>query len=120
MAHRVLLVEDDAELREAMQTFLRSEGYDVCCAHDGAEALRVLWRGFQPCVILLDLMLPRFDGFTFDEYHRANPAWKDIPIIVLSGMDNLPQRLRDLRPAAWFKKPVDLDALGTVIARYRS
>jgi DNA-binding response OmpR family regulator len=118
MAHSILLIEDDADLREVMAAFLESQDFDVACAENGAEALRLLWRGLHPCAILLDLMLPGLDGFAFREFQRANPAWVHIPVIVVSAMDDLSQRIQELRPAAWFKKPVDLDALATAITRY--
>ena len=118
MSHPVLLVEDDYEIREALRAVLRSQGFDVACAQDGIEALRMLWRGFRPCIILLDVMLPRMNGYTFREYQRANAPWADIPIIVLSALDDLPDRVDRLRPLAWFKKPLDVDALTTTLTRY--
>ena len=120
MSHPVLLVEDDDEVRNGMREVLYSQGFDVAGARDGLEALRILGRGFRPCVILLDLVLPHLDGFLFREYQHANAPWADIPIIVFSGMDDLPSRIRDLKPApaAWFKKPVDLDALRLAIAQH--
>jgi len=58
MAHWVLLVEDDEDVREGLRAVLKSQGFDVECASDGVEALRILWRGFTPSLILLDVMLP--------------------------------------------------------------
>jgi len=116
MARPVLLVEDDDEAREALRAVLRSLGVDVICARDGLEALRFLWRGLRPNVILLDVMLPNVDGFTFRELQQAN--WSDIPVIVVSAIHDLPEHVEALKPLAWFKKPVDVDALTEAVARY--
>jgi two-component system response regulator MprA len=118
MAHSVLLVEDDEDLSEALQGLLTSQGFDVICARDGLDAVRLLWRGLQPCLILLDLMLPRIDGFAFREYQRTNPPWNDIPIIVISALDDVADRRVELQPLVWFKKPLDVDALAAAVARY--
>ena len=118
MAHPVLLVEDDYEVREALKAVLRTQGFDVVCVQDGLDALRVLWRGFRPRVILLDIMLPRLDGHAFREYQRANEPWRDIPIIVVSALHDLPEMTEKLRPLAWFRKPLDVDALTETLTRY--
>ena len=113
----VLLVEDDAEVREALGAALMSEGYDVTCAHDGREALRFLWRGYRPSAILLDLMLPSVDGFAFREFQRRN-GWGDIPVIVVSALDDAPEDLHALKPVRWLKKPIDPDVLLHTLARF--
>jgi two-component system response regulator MprA len=118
MAHWVLLVEDDEDVREGLRAVLKSQGFDVECASDGVEALRILWRGFTPSLILLDVMLPRVDGYVFRNLQRANARWADIPVIVVSALSDLPDRVEMLRPHAWFRKPFDVDALTAAIARY--
>jgi two-component system response regulator MprA len=67
-------------------------------------------------VILLDVMLPRLDGFMFREYQRANVPWADIPVIVISALDE--RASRSLDAAAWFRKPLNLDALTAALAVY--
>ena len=118
MAHPVLLVEDDDEVREGLRAVLESQGFDVECAQDGLEALGALWRGFRPCVILLDVMLPRVDGYVFRNLQRANTRWADIPVIVVSALSELPDRADMLQPLAWFRKPFDVDALTETLTRY--
>jgi DNA-binding response OmpR family regulator len=108
----ILLVEDDYEVREALRAVLQSHGFDVTSAPDGVEALRILWRGLRPGVILLDLMLPHVVGaLSFHEFLRANRLWAGIPIVVVSGLSEMSDPLESLQPVAWFNKPVDLDAL---------
>src|SRR5262249_4850322 len=117
MAHPILLVEDDDEVREGLKAVLRTQGFDVVCVQDGLEALRALWRGFQPCVIVLDIMLPRLDGYSFREYQQANAPWRDIPVIVVSALHDLPELTEKLRPLAWFRKPLDVEALTETLTR---
>jgi two-component system, chemotaxis family, chemotaxis protein CheY len=118
MGHRLLLVEDDRNVQEVLCTLLAYEGYDVVAAEDGEQALAELQRGPAPCLIVLDLMLPRMDGFQFRAAQRANSAWADIPVVVYSGMDRLAERVRPLEPEAWFSKPLDPEMLLGAIAKY--
>jgi CheY-like chemotaxis protein len=118
MGHRLLLVEDDLAMQEVLRALLESEGYEVTSAVDGEEALHLLRGGASPSLILLDLMLPRMDGFQFRAHQRANPAWANIPVVVYSGMDRLGERVRALEPSAWFEKPVDPDSLLGAIEKY--
>ena len=115
--HRLLLVEDDPNVQEVLCTLLAYEGYDVVAADDGEQALAALRRGPAPCLIVLDLMLPRMDGFQFRAAQRANAAWADIPVVVYSGMDRLAERVRPLEPRAWFSKPLDPEMLLGAIAK---
>ena len=118
MGRRLLLVEDDAGMQEVLCALLESEGYEVTAAMDGEEALRLLRAGATPSLILLDLMLPRMDGFQFRALQRANPAWAHIPVVVYSGMDRLSERVGVLEASAWFEKPVDPDSLLGAIEKY--
>lgn len=62
-SHSVLIVDDDADIRETLSDFLQDEGYDVAAVGDGAQALAFLRSGVAlPCLILLDLMMPVMDG----------------------------------------------------------
>ena len=82
----VLLVEDDEPTRSVTATMLRKDGWAVVEAEDGAEALRQI--GVRvPDLILLDLMMPKMDGFEFAEALRANEAWREVPVVVLTAMD---------------------------------
>ena len=114
MSRPVLLIEDDDELTEVMQVVLRSQGFVVASAGDGLEALDLLAKGLRPSVILLDLMLPNLDGYAFRE--RAK-ALADVPVIVVSALDDLAARAQGLNLAAWFRKPVDLDVLIATVTR---
>jgi CheY-like chemotaxis protein len=108
--HRVLVVEDDPPLRELLASALSDEGYLVRTANNGREALDVLG-GWNPQVILLDLMMPEMDGWAFRERQLRMNGLADIPVIVLSAGPNLRVGVDRLRATAIFPKPFELDLL---------
>jgi two-component system cell cycle response regulator DivK len=81
----VLLVDDYADAREMYAEFLKSSGYRVAEAADGAEALEKI-AALAPDVILLDVSLPLIDGREVTKRVKANPATARIPVVLLSGM----------------------------------
>jgi CheY-like chemotaxis protein len=82
---KVLVVEDDVYLCGAYKLKLSKLGFEVKTAGDGEEALAIL-RDFQPDLILLDLIMPRKDGFETLETLKKNPVWKDIPVLVATNL----------------------------------
>ena len=82
----VLVVEDDPTTRELMRMSLEKDQFNVVAAANGADGLRKL-ATLRPAVILLDLMMPEMDGFQFTREVRANPEWKDIPIVIMTVKD---------------------------------
>jgi DNA-binding response OmpR family regulator len=113
---RVLVVDDDALIRETLATALGDEGYAVRVASNGRAALMTIgtWR---PDVIVLDLMMPVMDGSDFRAAQRAVAETAQIPVIVLSATHEVHGRAAGLGAAAVFAKPFDLGALLDVIAR---
>ena len=110
MSCRVLVVEDDADLREMMAQILTLEGFETDTATDGADALTQLQTpGRSPDVILLDMMMPRMDGWTFVDRQAGTPAIADIPVVVVSAAPR--ERLRGIRAAAILQKPLNFDEL---------
>ena len=85
-AHRVLLIDDDAESSEAVAALLRMSGSAVVYAPNGRRALEILSNERDFCLILLDLLMPVMDGYAFREVQRADPMLSDIPVVVLSGV----------------------------------
>jgi CheY-like chemotaxis protein len=84
IASRILVIEDEVEIRDFLELLLTREGYEVTTAADGAEALALLAAPPRPAVILLDLMMPRMDGRTCLEALSSEPALATIPVVVLS------------------------------------
>jgi CheY-like chemotaxis protein len=107
-SHPVLVVEDDADVREAMVQVLLAAGHEAVPAGDGQDALAQLDGGLEPCIILLDLMMPRMDGWAFIEHHRRRE--RRTPIIVVSAYGSQEQ-VRSSGVIAYMRKPVDIDAL---------
>ncbi len=87
VSRRILLVEDDVDLREAMADALTSYGLDVTATDDGREGLRLM-RLVSPDVVVLDLMMPLMDGWQFRIEQRRDPAIADTPVVVLSASDS--------------------------------
>ncbi|GLH72971.1 hypothetical protein GETHLI_14730 [Geothrix limicola] len=103
---RVLVVEDDLPTQQAVQRSLLSEGWESWPAMDGIAAIDHL-RKETPSVILLDLMMPGMDGFSFLAEKQRNPDWADIPVIVLTARDLSDKerdRLRQAQVAAVLQK----------------
>jgi CheY-like chemotaxis protein len=84
MIPRVLVVDDDPDVREALACALGDDGFDVLLARDGAEALDALWAGAAPRAIVLDLGMPRMSGWRFRDLQRRDPALARIPVVVMT------------------------------------
>jgi len=82
---RVLLAEDDRFLRKAAETALKRQGFTVLPAVDGEEALRMA-RAEAPDIVLLDLIMPKLQGFEVLRALKADPATASIPVIILSNL----------------------------------
>src|SRR5262245_45714290 len=84
MPEHILVVEDDTDLRDTLSDALRMEGYDVVAVEHGEAALRHLQRGLKPCMILLDLMMPVMDGWTFRREMLKDDDLAAIPVVVMT------------------------------------
>jgi len=114
----ILVVEDDKDLRDSLCEALELEGYVAVSAENGQAALRHLATGAQPCMILLDLMMPVMDGWTFRAEQRRDPALKDIPVIVFSARLGVANAISSLGVVAGVAKPVDPDRILDLVAQH--
>jgi CheY-like chemotaxis protein len=80
----VFIIDDDHGLRESVSGLLRGEGYSCAGFADGMEALAALRMGVRPSVILLDIAMPRMDGWDFRTLQRADPLLKDVPVAIVT------------------------------------
>lgn len=112
----ILVVEDDSNIREVLAELLRVEGYPVVLAEDGAEALEKLATIPRPTLVLLDLMMPRVDGWQVLKTMREQDHLAPIPVIVTSAGADLRGGLRGANEIV--KKPYDLDSLLSLVAKY--
>lgn len=108
----VLVVDDDADLRELVALTLVDAGVDVDEAANGREALIAVERR-RPNLVLLDLMMPVMDGETFNDElrKRASPP----PVVVMTAADSAAARASDLGAVGWLAKPFDIDELVEVV-----
>ena len=107
----VLLVEDDLDISESIQTILEEENYQVQCKFNGKEALEYLINAeVEPSLILLDVMMPYMNGYQFREAQLKNPKIANIPTIILSAA-NESQNHKQFHFNDFIKKPLDVDTL---------
>jgi CheY-like chemotaxis protein len=105
---RILLVEDDADLRSALEMLLVDDGFEVFSAEHGGVALRVLERA-HPDAVLLDLNMPVMDGETFAHQFRAQYG-AEIPIVIYTATPK-PRIAEQIGNARVLRKPVEIDDL---------
>jgi DNA-binding response OmpR family regulator len=112
----ILVVDDDPDIRQALQIRLKASGYDVHCAEDGIEAVSEA-RKHVPDLIVLDLGLPAWDGFVVMDMLKTNLTLSSIPVIVLSGRDRRASQDRVLKAGAraFLQKPVQTNEFLAVI-----
>ena len=109
---RLLLIDDDQDLRESMTDALQGSGFVVSSAANGQEALDLLASGDPPDVILLDLLMPVMNGWQFCEERKRDPRWAEIPIIAMSAaVSKDPWSPYYLDVDDFVAKPVELDDL---------
>ncbi len=119
----VLIVEDDPDVRAMLSALLAMEGFHAVGAEDGLEALHLLrtvrHRAPQtPCLVLLDLAMPRLGGLEFRRAQLGDPTVAAVPVAVISGVSDIEQRARAIGAVATVAKPIDVDALMNVVRRY--
>ena len=122
-AGNVLIVEDDPEVREMITALLATEGFYTVAAGDGLEALHLLRTVRHrapdaPCLVLLDLKMPRLGGTEFRRAQLDDPTVANVPIVVMSGATDLEQRAEAMGAVATLTKPLDFDVLIEVVKRY--
>lgn len=115
---RILIVDDNVDTAESLGMLLGLEGHVVRVAHDGPSALRAA-EEFRPEVVLLDIGLPRMDGYQVARHLRERPETATAALVALTGygQDEDRRRTRDAGFDAHLLKPVDLDALRAALAR---
>jgi CheY-like chemotaxis protein len=119
----VLIVEDDPETREMLTLMLVTEGFHAVGAEDGLEALHLLrtvrHRAPEvPCLVLLDLKMPRLGGGEFRRAQLGDPTVASVPVAVMSGAIDAEQRAQALGAVATLTKPIDLEVLLQVVKRF--
>ena len=108
----ILVVEDDPDLGDTIVSFLKEEGLDAKLARDGDQAMRLVDQ-LSPSAMILDLMMPRRDGFSVLRELRADGRIANLPVIVVTAIFGLSERLyaTELGAADYVTKPFELDEL---------
>jgi CheY-like chemotaxis protein len=110
MSKTVLVVDDDDDVREALEILIQQWGFDVGTAGSGREALATM-RAEQPALVLLDLTMPDMNGWAVRAEMLADPALARIPVVLLSGVADASAQSRALQTDDVLPKPVALDRL---------
>jgi CheY-like chemotaxis protein len=108
---RILVVEDDLDIRETVTEILREEGYEVDAVGDGLEALDYLRTQPAPRLVLLDLMMPGMNGEDLVRVLRGSPSLAGIPVAVVSAARDLEERAEKMKAVAFLQKPITLAGL---------
>ena len=115
----ILVVDDEDDLRETVQSILELEGFRTVGACNGLEALERLRDGSErPSLILLDLMMPRMNGWDFRAHQLADPALEGIPVVVMTANGNVELHPLAGRAVEVLRKPVPFDRLLSTVASY--
>jgi CheY-like chemotaxis protein len=106
----VLVVDDDEEFREGVEAILEMEGFEVLLAGNGFEAIEKL-ADKNPSLILLDIMMPRMDGFTFAKELRQSQHRPRIPILVITANGRAKESAERMGAEGFLDKPFTAEAL---------
>lgn len=116
---RILVVDDEDDIRDSIAELLEAEGYEVVTARDGAEAIACLaGAAHGVSLILLDLMMPNVDGWAFRRQQLADPSTAAIPVVVMSAVHDVRTAAASLRASDFLIKPIELRSLMNVVGRY--
>jgi CheY-like chemotaxis protein len=109
----ILIVDDDADIRDSLQDFFEDEGFVVTTAKNGAEALERLGTGSPPHVVILDLLMPQLNGIQLYEKMQADPRLAKVPVIVSTSDPS-----RAPSGVLIIKKPINLGRLLRVVREH--
>lgn len=114
----VMVVEDDADIRETLTQILEEEGYTVVGAAHGAEALEQLQQGLRPGLILLDLMMPVMNGWQLREAMLESDELRNLPVVVVTADGGAQRNPEALQVNDVLAKPIDLPTLLGALERF--
>lgn len=119
MGKKILAVDDSKTMREMVSFTLKGAGHDVKEAEDGKDALNALKGGFKADLIITDLNMPNMDGFELITALRGDPAYKYVPILILTTESDPAKKERGKTAGAtgWIVKPFNPEKLIQVITK---
>jgi CheY-like chemotaxis protein len=109
----ILIVDDDPDIREALQFNLETEGYEVYSAQNGQEGLSILEAISRPCLVLLDLVMPVMNGLEFLTSLQKDQSLSLIPVVIVSAYPEKEKEIEEksIQTKGFLRKPVDLEIL---------
>lgn len=113
----ILIVEDDMDIREALEQILEGEGYQVVSAPNGKVALDRM-REFKPQLVLLDLMMPVMNGWQFRQSQRQDEALAKVPVVIISADGSARREATAMGVQGFMQKPIELEDLLGVVATH--
>lgn len=114
----ILLIDDDDDSRDGLAIVLSANGFVVEAVANGQTAVAKLSAGLCPSIILMDLLMPGISAMELRRQQLLNPAVRAVPVIVLSGAEDIERQAAALSAAAYVTKPVELDRLLAVIREH--
>ena len=112
---QILVIDDEPGVLDYLVEVLSTWGFSPVRCQSGREALAHLETGAVPALILLDLAMPEMTGHELSQRLQADSVWRTIPVIIISGLDEVPA---DLVHAGFLPKPISPGALFTVVTTY--
>ena len=108
MSNRILIVDDEPSVVEAVKLILKDSQYEVIVAYDGQEAINQV-RAQNPALLVLDLMLPKIDGYTVHKMLQSDRRYANIPVIILTACGDLGRMKKGMETGAiaYVVKPFD-------------
>lgn len=112
MKKKILVIDDELSIRMLLENFLK-KNYDVVTKNDGMEALKWMEDGNIPDLVVADIQMPNLDGYEFIKNIRASGYFKDIPLIMLSGIESSSEKVKCLKLGAndYIVKPFNPEEL---------
>ena len=114
---KILLVDDDQDFAQLLEFDLRKKGYDVVRAGNGEEGLEKV-KTAKPVLIVLDIKMPKMDGYTFVRRLKKEPENKDIPVIVLTSYEPMKDMFQLEGVSDYFVKSANMEGLLKVVEKY--
>jgi CheY-like chemotaxis protein len=117
----ILLLEDNADMLTMLSQVVEWGGHEVIAGRNGTEGMALLSQSaFHPGLIICDMLMPGMDGPTFLEHVRANPAWSEIPFVMMSARASDEERanLEALGANGFLTKPFSLDDFNELLTRW--
>lgn len=114
----ILVIEDDVHMLDAIRVILEDEKYKIITAENGQVALNILKTIPHPDLILLDMVMPKMNGWDFAEAYKKTYANR-CPIIVITGAADVAQRAKDVGAEAWLAKPYEIEDIIKMVNRFR-